>query len=243
MDVPTQSGAATRSRTRAGAEGAPSPKANELLARLERIDIWSLPFLFIGILGLGFLFTFYDIFDINVSFIQSCVALKKGCTPENAITTLRTPILLNLAGYVLGTLVLSPISDRIGRRNMLLFTMLITGLGALWNALAADYTQFVLARIVTGVGIGADLAIVNTYIGEVAPRRNRAKFTSLIFVMSALGALLGIWLGLILTTEAAPWPKGLSFAQAGADFDNGWRWMYAIGAVLALIAVLLRLEL
>ncbi|HEY7633682.1 MAG TPA: MFS transporter [Thermoleophilaceae bacterium] len=242
MEATTRTGAATRSRERHDS-AAGSGKANELLGRLERIDIWSLPFLFIGILGLGFLFTFYDIFDINVSFIQSCVALKKGCTPENAITTLRTPILLNLAGYVLGTLVLSPISDRIGRRNMLLFTMLITGLGALWNALAADYTQFVLARIVTGVGIGADLAIVNTYIGEVAPRRNRAKFTSLIFVMSSIGAFLGVWVGLVLTTEPAPWPKGLSWAQASETFTNGWRWTYAIGALLALVAIALRFEL
>jgi hypothetical protein len=53
--------------------------------------------------------------------------------------------------------------------------------------------------------------------------------------MSALGALLGIWLGLVLTTEPALWPKGLSFAQAGPGFENGWRWMYAVGALLALM--------
>ena len=40
-----------------------------LIARLDRITVWSLPGLFIGIIGVGFLFTFYDIFDINVSFI------------------------------------------------------------------------------------------------------------------------------------------------------------------------------
>src|SRR3954453_1018281 len=214
-----------------------------VLARLDRIDVWSLPFLFIGILGTGFLFTFYDIFDINVSFIQSCVGLKPGCTPETALASLKLPVVLNLAGYVVGTLILSPMADRYGRRNMLMLTMALTGLGSLYNALAPDYTQFVIARVITGFGIGADLAIVNTFIGEVAPRRSRAKFTSLIFVMSALGALLGIWLGLVLTTKAAPWPTGLSFAQAGPGFENGWRWMYAVGAVLALIAVLLRIEL
>ncbi|HEY2603442.1 MAG TPA: MFS transporter, partial [Thermoleophilaceae bacterium] len=231
-------------RTRSAEPGAVGgSRANELLGRLERIDIWSLPFMFIGILGLGFLFTFYDIFDINVGFIQSCVDLKKGCTPENALTALRVPIVLNLAGYVIGTLGLSPVADRIGRRNMLLFTMLITGLGALWNALAPDYTQFVIARIVTGVGIGADLAIVNTYIGEVAPRRARAKFTSLIFLMSSVGAFLGVWVGLILTTEPAPWPEGLSWAKASPTFTDGWRWTYAIGALLALVAIVLRFEL
>jgi MFS transporter, putative metabolite:H+ symporter len=151
--------------------GALTPKS--ILARLDRIDVWSMPFLFIGIIGTGFLFAFYDVFDINVSFIQSCVALKPGCTPANALSTLRIPVVLNLGGYVIGALALAPISDRVGRRNMLLFTMLLTGLGSLYNALAPDYTNFVLAQVVTGIGVGADLAIVNTYIGEVAPRRNR----------------------------------------------------------------------
>jgi MFS family permease len=218
-------------------------QAASVIARLDRIDVWSLPYLFIGIIGLGFLFTFYDIFDINVSFIQSCVDLKSGCTPENAFDSLKVPVVLNLAGYVVGTLVLSPLADRYGRRNMLLITMTLTGLGSLYNALAPDYTQFVIARVITGFGIGADLAIVNTYIGEVAPRRSRARFTSLIFVNSALGALLGIWLGLILTTPAEPWPAGLSFAQAGPGFEDGWRWMYAVGALLALVAIVLRYEL
>ena len=218
-----------------------TPKS--ILARLDRINVWSMPFLFVGIIGLGFMFAFYDVFDINVSFIQSCVALKHGCTPANAVTTLRVPVVLNLAGYVIGALALAPISDRIGRRNMLLFTMVLTGLGSLYNALAPDYTQFVLARVITGIGVGADLAIVNTYIGEVAPRRNRARWVSVIFIMSSLGALVGIWLGLFLTTTPAPWPHGISFAQAGPGFTDGWRWMYAVGALLAAIGVLLRLEL
>jgi MFS family permease len=214
-----------------------------ILARLDRIEVWSLPFLFIGIIGTGFLFTFYDIFDINVSFIQSCVALKPGCTPETALDALKVPVVLNLAGYVVGTLVLSPLSDRYGRRNMLMATMALTGLGSLYNAIAPDYTHFVIARIITGFGIGADLAIVNTFIGEVAPRRSRAQFTSLIFIMSAVGAVIGIWLGLILTTQAEPWPAGLPFAQAGPGFESGWRWMYAVGALLALVAIALRFEL
>jgi MFS family permease len=223
---------------------APRPlDAQSILARLDRLDVWAMPFLFVGIIGLGFLFTFYDVFDINVSFIQSCVALKPGCTPANALNTIRVPIALNLAGYVVGTLLLSPLSDKLGRRNMLLATMLLTGIGSLWNALAPDYTNFILARVLTGMAVGADLSIVNTYVGEVAPRRDRAKWTSVIFVNSALGALLGIWLGLFLTTPSAPWPHGLPFAQAGPDFTNGWRWMYAVGALLALIAILLRVRL
>src|SRR2546423_11705256 len=198
--------------------------ASRVIARLDRIPIWSLSYLFIGIIGIGFLFTFFDIFDITVSFIQSCTQIVSGCSPVNAANYLGLPVELNLAGYVVGALILAPLADRFGRRDMLLFTLLLTGIGSLYNTFVPDYTNFVIARTITGIGIGADLALVNAYINEVAPRASRARYTSLIFIMSALGAFFGIWLGLILTTPAAPFPLGLPFAVAGPMFQgNGWR--------------------
>ncbi len=226
---------------RTEARGPTSPGL--VLARLDRLTVWSLPYLFIGVIGLGFLFTFYDIFDINVSFIQTCATIQPHCTPVNASSYLGLPVLMNLVGYVIGTLVLSPLSDRFGRRDMLLVTLVITGLGSLATAAVTNMAGFVLARAVTGIGIGADLAIVNTYINEIAPRTGRARYTSLIFIMSALGAFVGIWLGLLLTTPASPFPLGLPFAQAGPHFANGWQVMYIVGAALALVGVLLRVQL
>ena len=61
--------------------------------------------------------------------------------------------------------------------------------------------------------------------------------------MSALGAFLGIWLGLYLTTPATAFPGGLPFAVAGPGFGFGWRVMYGVGALLALIGILLRFQL
>ena len=43
--------------------GARTPKS--ILARLDRIDVWSMPFMFVGIIGLGYMFAFYDVFDIR----------------------------------------------------------------------------------------------------------------------------------------------------------------------------------
>src|ERR1700730_3063541 len=214
-----------------------------IVARQDRIPIWSLSYLFIGIIGIGFLFTFFDIFDINVSFIQTCVTLVSGCTPQTSANYLGLPLLLNLSGYVVGALILSPLADRFGRRDILLATLIITGIGSLYNAFVTDYANFIIARTITGIGVGADLALVATYIGEVAPSNGRAKYTSLIFIMSSLGAFFGIWLGLFLTTPATPFPLGLPFAVAGAGFENGWRWMYGIGALLALVGILLRFQL
>lgn len=218
--------------------------AAAVIARQDRIPIWSLSYLFIGIIGIGFLFTFFDIFDVTVSFIQTCTQIVQGCTPVNNVNYLGLPIELNLAGYVVGALILAPFADRFGRRDMLLFTLILTGIGSLYTAFVPDYVNFVIARTITGLGIGADLALVNAYINEVAPGGRRASYTSLIFIMSSLGAFLGIWLGLILTTPPAPFPLGLSFAVAGPAFQgSGWRWMYGIGALLALVGVVLRFQL
>src|SRR6266550_1028929 len=226
-------------------------KAAGVIARQDRIPIWSLSYLFVGIIGIGFLFTFYDIFDITVSFIQTCTQIVPNCNPANSATYLGLPVELNLAGYVVGALALSPLADRFGRRNMLVFTLLLTGLGSLYTAFVSDYTSFIIARTITGIGIGADLALVNTYINEMAPVSGRARYTALIFIMSALGAFFGIWLGLWLTTPPADFPSGLPFALAtvkltasGPQFvGNGWRIMYIIGALLALIGILLRFQL
>ncbi|HUN95542.1 MAG TPA: MFS transporter [Bradyrhizobium sp.] len=222
---------------------APDRSPGLLIARLDRIPVWSLPGLFIGIIGVGFLFTFYDIFDINVSFIQTCTELVPNCTPHSAANYLGLPVLLNLVGYVIGTLILSPLADRAGRRDLLLVTMVITGIGSVLTAVVDNYGWFVVARTITGIGIGADLAIVNTYINEMAPCEGRARYTALIFFFSALGAVLGIWLGLWLTTPPTPLPLGLPFAVAQPDFAYGWRIMYLIGGLLALIGVLLRFQL
>ncbi len=221
-----------------------SAAASAVIARQDRIPIWSLSYLFIGIIGVGFLFTFFDIFDVTVSFVQTCLQVVPGCNPENSALYLGLPVELNLAGYVVGALVLAPLADRFGRREMLLFTLILTGIGSLYNAFVPDYTNFVIARTITGLGIGADLALVNAYINEVAPSVGRARYTSLIFIMSALGAFFGIWLGLILTTPPAPFPLGLPFAAAGPAFQGvGWRVMYGLGALLALVGVLLRFQL
>ena len=158
------------------------------------------------------------------------------------------PVLWNLIGYVIGALSLGPLADRFGRRDMLLVTLVVTGLGSLATAFVNDYNTFIIARTITGIGIGADLAIVNTYINEVAPRGGRAKYTSLIFIMSGLGAFVGIWLGLALSTPPEAFPLGLPFAQVtvgegGVFLGDGWRIMYVVGAVLALVGILMRVQL
>src|ERR1700738_2696807 len=82
-----------------------SKAAAAIIARQDRIPVWALSNLFIGVIGLGFLFTFFDNGDINVSFIQTCVQIVPHCLPQTASRALGLPVLTNLAGYVVGALV------------------------------------------------------------------------------------------------------------------------------------------
>jgi MFS transporter, putative metabolite:H+ symporter len=235
--------------------------SSDVIARQDNIAVWSLPYFYVVVIGVGFLFTFFDINDINVSFLQTCTQIVPHCLagprpgatslPPGAVLAsakLGLPVLWNLIGWVIGVVILCPLADRFGRRDLLLVTLVITGLGSLLTALANDYTTFIIARTITGIGVGADVAIVNTYINEVAPRQTRAKYTSLIFIMSGLGAVVSLWLGVALTTPPAPFPLGLPFAQVhvshgGVFLGNGWRILYLVGALLAVIGIVTRVQL
>ena len=235
------------------AENDTNERAKFIVSKLDSIPKWALSYIFIGILGVGFFFTFFDIFNINVSIIQTGVEIIHGGVLPSGIpnfplieTYLGYATVIQLIGYAIGTLILSPLSDRYGRRNLLLVTMLVAALGSLITVFVTNFFEFALGRFITGLGIGADIAIVNTYISETAPKSKRVGYGSFVFFFSAVGTIVAIWLGLYLTTAAAPFPNGLPFAIGGPGAFGGvigWRLMYAVGAALGFIGVFLRLEL
>lgn len=214
-----------------------------IIRRIDRFPRWGLSVSSVVTIGLGMLFVQYDIFNINVSFVQTCVQIVQGCDLTSADGFIGLPVFLSLLGYGIGALTLGPLSDRFGRHSLLILAMVITGLGSLYSMLSTNETHFVLSRLVTGIGVGADLAIINVFISEVAPRRMRGRYTGLMFIMASLGSAMGIWLGLFLTTPMGPWPSALPFAVASDTFTQGWRWVYGIGALLALLSIVLRVSL
>lgn len=218
-------------------------RAARIVARLDRLPRRSVRYAVTGIAGLGLFTIFYCNFDINVSFIQTCTQIKAGCTPENAASALTRPTVLYLIGYLVGGLFIAPISDRIGRGRTLLITLAFALVGSAFTAGASGYGMFVAARAVTGVAMGGTLAVANTYIGEIAPAGARARYTAITFVLCTLGAMCGIGFGLIFTTEAASFPHGLPFALATTAFASGWRWMYALAAVLAAAGMIATLRM
>ncbi|MFD8494726.1 MFS transporter [Amycolatopsis sp. NPDC059657] len=208
--------------------------AAAILARLDRLPRHAVASAATGSTGLVMFFVFYGNFDINVSFIQTCAQIQPGCTPATAQQWLTLPVVLYLLGYLFGGLVIAPISDRVGRPKALLITVAFGVVGSVVTALATGYPVFVIGRAITGVALGGSLPIANTFIGEIAPAKARAKYTAITFVACAAGAMAGIWAGLIATTPPAGFPAGLPFA---IGFDSGWRWMYGVAVLLGLVAL------
>lgn len=173
----------------------------------------------------------FDFFVIGVAlpFIQQDFDL--GATAVGAIAVAA------VAGSLLGSLVLGPITDRVGRQRMLVIDVAIFVLATAGTALAWDAPSLILFRFLVGVGIGADYPISVAYITENVPARWRGRMVVGAFTFQAVGALLGALTGwatihLFQVVYAEPTPMAIQY---------GWRWMLGVGLGLAIAVAIFRL--
>jgi benzoate transport len=157
-----------------------------------------------------------DGFDVLVmAFTASSV------TAEWQLTGAQTGLLLSagLVGMALGSLLVAPWADRVGRRPIILGCLAVASAAMLLSSLAQGPTQLGLLRVVTGVGIGGILASSNVIAAEYASRRWRGFAVSLNSTGYALGATLGGVVAAVLIGGA------------------GWRAVFLFGGVITLVAV------
>ena len=122
-------------------------------------------------------------------------------------------------GAMAGNIVAGPLSDRLGRRNVLIVTAILFTISALWSAFATTYVSFVTARIIGGIGIGGAILIAPIYIAEVAPPKLRGSLVSL--------NQLNIVIGISVAYFSNYFLKDLE--------GESWRWMLGVEAIPAFI--------
>jgi len=122
-----------------------------------------------------------------------------------------------LVGMGLGSLTLGPCADRWGRRTIVLLSVGLAGGGMLASAAARDYTELLILRVLTGVGIGGTIASVAVIVSEYAPDRWRGTALAIY----ATGYSIGATIGGALAAYAIP--------------RYGWRAAFAIGGALSLL--------
>ena len=163
-----------------------------------------------------------------------------------------------LVGCLVGAIVSGILTDRFGRKRLLILAGLLFTLSAIGTALAAGFAWFNIFRWIGGVGIGLASSLSPMYIAEVSPAEVRGRFVSinqLTIVFGILAAQITNW----LIAEPVPTadqirllrnePSAIGvLAEAKDDEDakilnnyllttwngqSGWRWMFAAETVPA----------
>lgn len=126
-----------------------------------------------------------------------------------------------LVGMAIGSLVLAPFADVIGRRNMLITTTALAAFGMFMSSTADDALQLGGWRVVTGLGVGGILACTNVLASEYANARWRGMAVSIYTAGYGVGATLGGMAAVVL--------------QA----DHGWRSVFVFGGICTTVALVL----
>ncbi len=121
-------------------------------------------------------------------------------------------------GLLPGAFVGGWLADRIGRKRVLMASVALFGLFSLITALAWDFNSLLIARCLTGVGLGAALPNLIALTSEVAGPRLRGAAVSMMYCGVPLGAALAAVIGI-------------------ADLAGGWQVVFYVGGVVPLLIV------
>src|SRR6476620_49974 len=177
----------------------------------QKVLIWSI----VVALG-GFLFGFDT---AVISGAEQAIQKFWNLTPlEHGFT-----ISIALVGTIVGSLMGSIPSDRLGRRKTLILiagTYLVASLG---TALATNWYLFLFFRFMGGLGVGASSVTAPVYISEIAPAERRGRLVAMFQFNVVLGILISYFSNYLI----------------GQDGESSWRWMLGVQAIPSLLFLVL----
>lgn len=166
------------------------------------------------ILALCFITVAMDGFDTAIiGFIASDLVQEWG-VEKSALGPVMSAALVGLA---VGALTAGPLADRIGRKKVLIMSIVVFGGFSLLTAFATSLNQLTLLRFLTGLGLGAAMPNAATLMSEYAPERRRALLVNLMFVGFPMGSSLG------------------GFLSAWMIPHYGWQSVLVLGGVMPLL--------
>jgi len=124
-----------------------------------------------------------------------------------------------LAGLALGAFFLAPLADRIGRRPVIVWSVLAFGLLTLVTGFCNDFFTLLLVRLAAGLGLGAAMPNAITLTAEYSPQRRRGTSVALLMCGFGLGSASG----------------GAVAARLLESFS--WRWVFFVGGAVTLLLV------
>ena len=143
-----------------------------------------------------------------------------------------------LVGCLIGAVLSGMISDKSGRKRLLILSGLLFTVSAVGTAVAWNFLFFNVFRIIGGIGIGLASSLSPMYIAEISPARMRGRFVSinqLTIVIGILAAQITNW----LIAQKVPEGAIADFILTSWNGQYGWRWMFGAETVPAFLFFLL----
>ncbi|HWE09246.1 MAG TPA: MFS transporter [Solirubrobacteraceae bacterium] len=179
------------------------------LARLDRIPVWPYERRLLWVVGAGYFFAFFDI--VTISFALPVIATQFHAS-KSAVSLSVTS---SLIGYIVGALGDSVVADKYGRRLSMIVSVSLFSVGTALAAFSGSVTTLVIFRFISGLGIGAEIATVTTYLGEISPAPLRGRYTSWATTCAYAGFAVVPFVARVLVP----------------NYADGWRILFGIGAL------------
>jgi len=193
-----------------------SSNDSSIAQRIERLPMGSFHRRFIALVSLGGWFDFYDIY--MMAYI--------GATLQNSgfltLQQFSTVIAAGFLGMFTGTIIFGMGSDRMGRRSAFVAMLLIYSAFTLAGAFAPSAGWLIALRFFAGIGIGAELVVIDTYVSEMVPSGARGRYVAI----SQTTGFTAVPIVAILVRVLAP----------THFLIDGWRWVMVIGSMGAALA-------
>jgi MFS family permease len=136
-----------------------------------------------------------------------------------------------VAGWATGGLVFGLFGDRWGRARTMMLTILVYSMFTGLSAFSVSWYDFAVYRFITGMGVGGEFAAGVALVAEVMPARARPYALGLLQALSAVGNMTAAGISFLL-------PPQLEMQGV-----QGWRWMFLVGILPALLVLVIRRRL
>lgn len=162
-----------------------------------------------------------DAMDVGlISFVIAALAAQWSLQPHETAWIASVGFIGMAIGASLGGL----LADRFGRRQVFAITLLVYGLATGASALVGGLVALLVLRFFVGLGLGAELPVASTYVSEFAPARIRGRLIVILEAFWAVGWTIAALIGYLVIPAS----------------DDGWRWAFALGAIPAVYALIVR---
>jgi MFS transporter, SP family, arabinose:H+ symporter len=130
-----------------------------------------------------------------------------------------------LVGCIVGCAAAGTVADYLGKKKGLALCAMCFALSSVGMLFAGSLSQFVLWRLIGGLGIGAASVIAPNYIAEIAPTRVRGRCVTLYQLGIVVGILAAVFVNMLIQR----------MGSEAWNISTGWRWMFLAGVVPAIL--------